>query len=224
MTILLSGIVGSTAYGLATADSDIDRLGIFIAPTEEFLGLSKPTETVVRTKPDVTLHEVGKWFSLALKGNPTVMEVVWLPKKCYDVITPYGIDLISMRESFLHAKGVRNAYLGYAQQQFERLVYRGDGSFSADTRKRTAKHARHLKRLLAQGLELYTTGVLTIEVENPEEYHAFGAAVAAGDYFLADDLLRATEEQFNTRTTCLPEAPNYAQAEDYLIWLRKEFL
>ena len=36
-------------------------------------------------------------------------------------------------------------------QQFRKLVSRGDGSFSADTRKRTAKHARHLARLCTRG-------------------------------------------------------------------------
>ena len=37
--VLLSGIVGSTAYGLDTKDSDVDRLGVFAAPTEKLLGL-----------------------------------------------------------------------------------------------------------------------------------------------------------------------------------------
>ncbi|MFD7300744.1 DNA polymerase beta superfamily protein, partial [Streptomyces pharetrae] len=37
--ILLSGVVGSTAYGLAHEDSDVDRLGVFAAPTESLHGL-----------------------------------------------------------------------------------------------------------------------------------------------------------------------------------------
>ncbi|GAA1913626.1 hypothetical protein GCM10009753_52280 [Streptantibioticus ferralitis] len=36
MHVLLSGTVGSTAYGLAHKGSDIDRLGVFAAPTEAF--------------------------------------------------------------------------------------------------------------------------------------------------------------------------------------------
>ena len=32
-TVLLSGIVGSTAYGLAGPDSDVDRLGMYAAPS-----------------------------------------------------------------------------------------------------------------------------------------------------------------------------------------------
>ena len=64
-----------------------------------------------------------------------------------------------------------NAYLGYAQQQFQRLDRRGDGSFSSDTRKRTAKHARHLMRLCRQGYELYTTGRLDVREAARQREH-----------------------------------------------------
>lgn len=72
--ILLSGVVGSTAYGLATPDSDIDWLGNFAAPTHRMLGLHAPKDSIVSTNPDRTLHETAKWCRLALGGNPTVMD------------------------------------------------------------------------------------------------------------------------------------------------------
>lgn len=145
-TILLSGVVGSTAYGLATEDSDTDRLGIFAAPTVAFHGLHKPQESHVTTHPDATYHEAAKWVRLALGGNPTVTELAWLER--YEIRTPLGEELVSIRSALLSAKRIRDAYLGYATQQFRKLENRGDGSFSADTRKRTSKHARHLWRLL----------------------------------------------------------------------------
>ncbi len=42
--VLLSGIVGSTAYGLAGPGSDVDRLGMFAAPTLDLLRLDPPRE------------------------------------------------------------------------------------------------------------------------------------------------------------------------------------
>src|SRR3981081_1855555 len=66
-------------------------------------------------------------------------ELVWLPDELYEVRTPLGDELISIRSSLLSAKRVRDAFLGYPTQQFRRLENRGDGSFSADLRKRTAK-------------------------------------------------------------------------------------
>ncbi|MFD9392465.1 DNA polymerase beta superfamily protein [Streptomyces sp. NPDC060000] len=221
-SILLSGIVGSTAYGLAREGSDVDRLGMFAAPTEELHGLHRPKESHVSTAPDRTLHEAAKWCRLALGGNPTVMELVWLPTELYEVRTPLGDELIELRETLLSARRVRDAYLGYATQQFRRLQNRNDGTFSSDTRNRTAKHARHLKRLCTQGYELYSTGRLTIRVEDPESYHRFGEQVAA-DPEAALPLLRGFEEAFAETRSVLPEEPDETAADAWLRRVRRQF-
>ncbi|MEU8650698.1 DNA polymerase beta superfamily protein [Streptomyces sp. NPDC048737] len=220
--ILLSGVVGSTAYGLAHAGSDVDRLGLFAAPTEELHGLHPPKESHVSTAPDRTLHEAAKWCRLALGGNPTVTELAWLPDELYEVRTPLGDELIGIRTTFLSARRVRDAYLGYATQQFRRLLGRGDGSFSADTRKRTAKHARHLKRLCGQGYELYTTGTLGIRVDDPESFHRFGEQVAA-DPDAALPLLRRYETAFDEARSVLPEQPDERAADAWLRKVRRHF-
>ncbi|MEV4229197.1 nucleotidyltransferase domain-containing protein [Streptomyces bobili] len=220
--ILLSGVVGSTAYGLAHAGSDVDRLGLFAAPTEELHGLHPPQESHVSTAPDRTLHEAAKWCRLALGGNPTVTELVWLPDELYEVRTPLGDELMDIRTTFLSARRVRDAYLGYATQQFRRLLGRGDGSFSADTRKRTSKHARHLKRLCAQGYELYTTGSLSIRVDDPESFHRFGEQVA-DDPETALPLLRRYERAFEEARSVLPEQPDQRAADAWLRKVRRHF-
>jgi hypothetical protein len=220
--VLLSGVVGSTAYGLARAGSDVDRLGVFAAPTEELHGLHRPKESHVTTTPDRTLHEAAKWCRLALGGNPTVLELAWLPDELYEVRTGLGDELIGLRSALLSAPRVRDAYLGYAARQFRRLQARGDGSLSADLRKRTAKHARHLRRLCHQGHELYATGRLTVRVEDPEEYHRFGERVAA-DPSAAEPLLRHYEDAFATTRTVLPAEPDEAPVEAWLRRVRAHF-
>ena len=221
--VLLAGIVGSTAYGLATADSDVDRLGAFAAPTTKILGLAMMTESIVTTKPDVTFHEAGKLVSLLLRCNPTVTELLWLPAELYEARTPLGDGLIAIRELFLSRKYVRDAYLGYATQQFKRLEVRGDGSFSADTRKRTAKHARHLARLVRQGTELYESGTLTVRLANPEWFREFGERVAAGDLEVAKLELLAAEKRFDGMRSPLLETPNAEIAEAWLLNVRRAF-
>ncbi|MFE4664742.1 DNA polymerase beta superfamily protein [Streptomyces sp. NPDC056716] len=220
--VLLSGIVGSTAYGLAHQDSDVDRLGLFAAPTEELHGLRPPKESHVTTDPDRTLHEAAKWCRLALGGNPTVLELVWLPDELYEVRTELGDELIDIRLSFLSAPRVRDAYLGYATQQFRRLEQRADGSFSADTRRRTAKHARHLKRLCHQGYELYRTGRLTIRLDDPESFRGFGERVAA-DPEAARPLLHEFQEAFEGARSVLPEEPDERVVEAWLRGVRRRF-
>ncbi|MFJ3231003.1 DNA polymerase beta superfamily protein [Streptomyces sp. NPDC086787] len=217
--VILSGIVGSTAYGLAHEGSDIDRLGVFAVPTAELHGLHRPKESHVSTRPDRTLHEAAKWCRLALGGNPTAMELVWLPDELYEVRTPFGDELIGIRSSLLSASRVRAAYLGYATQQFRRLEAKAAGPVTEEVRRRTAKHARHLKRLCAQGLELYAAGRLTIRLENPQEYRDFGERVA-DDPAVALPMLRAHERAFDETASVLPERPDEAAAEDWLRRLR----
>ncbi len=221
--VLLSGIVGSTAYGLAREGSDVDRLGIFAAPTVEVAGLDwhHDRETHVTTKPDSTMHEVGKWVRLALKGNPTITELTWLPPDLLDHVDPvFGARLIGMRTAFLSDRGVRSAYGGYARQQAHRLQGRGDGSFSSDTRKRTTKHARHLLRLLRQGRELLTTGQLTVRVEDPADYFAF-------DDMTPEQMIAVYEREdalFGEARSVLPDEPDRDAAREFLNDVRRHFL
>ncbi|MGH3374134.1 MAG: DNA polymerase beta superfamily protein [Actinoallomurus sp.] len=222
LNILLSGVVGSTAYGLATAGSDVDRLGMFAVPTESLLGLRPPEESHVTTGPDQTLHEAGKWCRLALAGNPTVTELVWLPDDLHEIRTELGDELIGIRTAFLSGGRVRDAYLGYATQQFRKLENRGDGAFSADTAKRTAKHARHLARLVHQGRELYATGRLRIRLEDPQWYLDFGERVAGGDLAMARALLAEAEADFARIRTPLPGDPDADTVERWLLRVRAE--
>jgi len=215
--ILLSGIVGSTAYGLAGPDSDVDRLGMYAAPTEAFHGLHPPVAkaaSIVKTDPDFTPHEAGKFAHLCLGGNPTVMELMWLDD--YETFTLLGEELISIRTAFLSAKKVRDAYLGYATAQFGRLERREDGSFSSDTRKRTAKHARHLMRLCHQGFILYASGRLVIKLDQPDAFKEFGEKVADGGIQVAADLIGVYENKFDTISSVLPERPNEEAVEKWL--------
>lgn len=220
--VLLSGIVGSTAYGLTRPGSDVDRLGVFAVPTAELHGLHRPEESHVTREPDVTLHEVAKWCRLALNGNPTVLELVWLLDDLYEVRTPLGDELIGIRSAFLAAPRVRTSYLGYATQQFKRLYDRRDGSFSADTRKRTAKHARHLRRLCHQGYALYATGCLDVRVDDPQSYFDFGDQVAR-DAMAALPMLKDFEARFDRTTSPLPDEPDEAPVEAWLRAVRAHF-
>lgn len=224
MDVLLAGIVGSTAYGLAGPGSDVDLLGVFAAPTVAFHGLHPPRESVVTTAPDSTLHEAAKWCRLALGGNPTATELVWLPDDLYEIRTEHGNRLIAIRSAFLSAPRVRAAYLGYAGQQFRKLASRTDGTFSADTRRRTAKHARHLARLLFQGRTLYATGELPIRLDDPTFFLDFGERVAAGGLAEAQSLLAEAEQAFDTIRTPLPSEPDEATMEQWLLDVRAAHL
>lgn len=221
MKTILEGIVGSTAYGLATPESDIDKLGIYVQDTEDFHGLKLWTDkdfSIVTTNPDKTLHEVGKFCRLALRCNPTVTELLWLPEDLVTTATPEGILLRMQAKNFLSAKLVKDAYMGYAKAQLVRLEERGD--FGSDLKKRTKKHARHLLRLMHQGYTVYTTGELPIRLENPEKYHEFGELVAA-DPSYGRTRLEDIEKQWELAKPAIPESPNTEAINNLMKSIRK---
>lgn len=217
-TLLLSGVVGSVAYGLSTPTSDVDRLGVFASPTLDICGLTPPAETQARREPDMVFHEAGKFARLALACNPTVTELLWLDD--YEHATNHGSHLISIRRAFLSAHRVREAYLGYACSQLRRLRSRGDGTFSADTSARTAKHARHMARLVNQGYALYTTGSLPVRVENPAWYHEFSSASETQWEAWFDSALK----RFEDAQTVLPAQPDRGQVSTWLRDVRRTYL
>lgn len=225
---LLCGIVGSTAYGLSHGSSDVDRIGVYAAPTLDFVRLrplaGRDFSASQHVPSDITVHEVGQFCRLALGANPTATELLWLPDDLYEVRTALAYELIAIRSAFLSTGRVRGAYLEYARDQFRRLVMRGDGSFSADTRKRTAKHARHLARLIDQGRTLYATGELRVRLDNPQWYHDFGERVADGDVTEARELLRVAECDFDRVRSPLPERPDERAVESLLLLVRAHFL
>jgi hypothetical protein len=136
---------------------------------------------------------------------------------------------VNIRRAFLSAPRVRDAYLGYAMSQFGRLVNRGDGSFSSDTRKRTEKHARHLVRLVEQGFLLYTTGELVVDLRSswsevdPIFVREAGKKIAEDPRIGAEYMVKA-KARFDAATTVLPERPDEERVEKWLIKVRRAFL
>lgn len=221
--VLLEGVVGSTAYGLAGPGSDIDYAGIYVEPTRDLLGLHPPQRQTRqgRDGADATYHEIGKAMRLMLSCNPTATEILWLDD--YTAQTDFGRELIGLRGCFLSAQRVRDAFFGYATSQFRRLLPR-DGE-PAPVPARRAKHARHTLRLLWQGYELYTTGRLPIRVPDPERYHALGAATAADPEAAAVRRLIADyEHRFDTAAGVLPQIPDEAPLDDLLQRIRRAHL
>lgn len=223
---LITGTVGSHAYGLATETSDVDTLIVAVAPSKDFLGLNPPTAKAasrVSTNPDITTHELGKFVSLCLAANPTVTELLWLPDDCYRQLDYCGESLIDIRRYLLGARAVRSAYLGYATSQFTKLRARQGESFSSDTRTRTAKHARHLLRLTQQCQDLYLDGHLNVRVDDPQRYHDFGQLVATKPeegLELAEKHLATVAAALDSRKSALPQEPSREIAQDTVLAIR----
>jgi len=210
---LLKGLVGSTAYGLAHEGSDKDYIGMFAVPSAKLFELNPPdlNKGVEFKNPDTKFYEAAHYCRLALGCNPTILELLWLEH--YNLRTEYGNQLIAIRGAFPSAKLVRDAYFGYATQQFNKTIAR-NGEVS-----RPEKSARHLYRLLYQGTELYTTGRLIVKLPDPEKFIDFGKRVAAGDFDLAKQAMADAQKKFNSKSA-LPANPNKKLVNEWLLGVR----
>lgn len=226
-TLLAVGIVGSTAYGMARPGSDVDRLGLYASPTTAWFGLSIPADergtVVLHGAPagDAQLHEARKYARLALSGNPTALELLWLPEDCYELRTAEFSALQAIRERLLERGRIRNAYFGYARDQLSRLQGRSGSHDSNENRRE--KHARHLLRLLDHGLHAYEHGEIKVRVDDPERYHAFGRACAE-DPSRAEQALAQAEERFDSITSPLPAKADREALDAWLHAVRRNHL
>ncbi len=208
--LILSVVVGSRAYGLDIATSDIDRRGVFVTPTEDFWRLDKPPTHRDRPLPEQFSWEVERFCRLALEANPTVLECLWSP--LVEVCAPEGRRLRELRGAFLSRRAHRT-FIGYADAQFRRL----------DPAAPAWKSAMHLIRLLLSGLHLVRHGDLRIDA-GPHRDRLL--AVRRGEVpwdEVAAWRAGLTAELAGARSV-LPEKPDRRAVEEFLIGVRRQHL
>ena len=89
--LLFAAIVGSHAEGYAAPDSDVDVRGVFVYPTEAYLGLHAPPDevrlSVVRAgiAYDVVLWEIGKWARMVEEKRGNAAELLYSPLVLADI-------------------------------------------------------------------------------------------------------------------------------------------
>ena len=211
----LQAITGSHAYGLSHKDSDTDRMGIFIAPTENVAGLywgakDESWSDAGPTGDDNTKHEIGKFLRLVLKSNPTLIELLFMND--YEILDDVGQGMIDLRSKMLYTTGIRNAYLGYAVSQHSRVLH--------EYPNHKLKMARHCLRIANQATELLTTGEFDVKVADPEFYFSL-------DEMPFDELnltLEYAVQSIKTANSVLPDRPDIETIDLFLKDVRKAHL
>lgn len=208
--LILSVVVGSRAYGLQTEQSDTDRRGVFVVPAERFWLLDKPATHRDGPLPEQFSWEVERFCVLALEANPTVLECLWSP--IVELITPEGERLRELRRAFLSQRA-HQTFAAYAEAQFRRL----------DPANPKWKQAMHMIRLLMSGLHLVREGELQLEVG---EHRDRLLAVKRGEVAWEQvDAWRAKlTAELDGAVSVLPERPDRAAVEDFLVSVRRASL
>src|SRR5204862_390779 len=92
-------VIGSQAYGLAGADSDVDRRGIFLPTAEQHWSLYGVPEQLENHETQEAYWELQKFLVLALKANPNVLECLYTP--LVEKASPLAEELLAMKSMFL---------------------------------------------------------------------------------------------------------------------------
>lgn len=210
-------IVGSKAFGLDHAESDTDRRGIYLPPASWQWSLYGVPEQLDYQDTEECYWELQKFLNLALKANPNVLECLYTP--LVETVTPLAAELLEIREIFL-SKLIYQTYNGYAMSQFKKL--------EQDIRNHQTikwKQAMHLIRLLLSGITVLQHGFVPVKIES---YRSELLAIRRGEVSWQEvnqwrlSLHSCFAQAFVE--TKLPERPNYAKANDFLIKARRRMV
>jgi predicted nucleotidyltransferase len=227
--------------------SDRDEKGVCVEPVESFVGLHPFEQYEYRTAVertgkndaksapgdlDLVIYGLRKFIKLALQGNPSIIEMLFIDKTI--IRTPIGDGLQWLAPKIVSRQAGKR-FLGYMQAQKQRLlgeigqkrVNRPDLEFKYgyDT-----KYAMHMVRLGLQGIELLTKGCLNLPMDGADKDTCL--AIRTGKYSLDEvlEFAKETEEALKKllETSELPEFPDERSVETWMLvtywsyWERKE--
>lgn len=115
--IIFKTIVGSQAYGTAVEGSDIDIKGVYIQDPSEILGFGYQPQ--IDVNKDEVYYEIRRFLDLLSTANPTVLEMLFSPSECIQILEPEFKYLIKNRNIFL-TKMCGVSFGGYAVQQIKK--------------------------------------------------------------------------------------------------------
>lgn len=207
-------VTGSRSFGLESETSDTDMRGIYLAPASMHGSLFGAPDQFEDNDAQWGVWELQKFLLLALKANPTVLEAIYSP--IVEKATPIGEELLSIRQGFL-SQLLYQTFNGYAVSQFKKI--------EQDRRNRGEvrwKHAMHLLRLLITGAAALREATIPVRVGADRERLL---AVKRGEleWQEVEEWRAVLHRDFEQalRVTPLPEYPDYAAADRFLIDARR---
>ena len=235
-----SGVHGTSISG----QDDRDEMGICLEPARYVTGLARVPSGIDGTaevefdqyqrhtvwdRPgglanrsgagdlDVVIYSARKWCRLALAGNPTVLLALFVPDEEVVYRNRCGAELVDNAHRFVSTLAAAR-FLGYLQSQ--RAAMTGEVGAHTNRPELVAEHgydtkyAMHALRLGVQGVELLTTGRITLPVPEPDLTYL--RQVRRGEVPLDDVVARVGAAE--ARLAALRDAPDLP-AEPDRVWV-----
>ncbi len=235
---ILRAEVGSGVHGMAIAGTDDhDELAVYLEEPQQLLGLAAaPGHWVWRTQPmgarsgpgdiDLTSYSARKFLRLAVAGNPTILIPFFVTGGSLIATTELGDELRALAPQVLSVAAGRR-FLGYLDGQLERLLGGGRQSKVPNRPELVARHgydtkyASHALRLGRQGLELVSTGHLSLPLREPDRLLCLAVKTGQVDFAQALRLIRESRAELaalleSGRSALRPE-PDRAAVDAWLV-------
>lgn len=237
---ILRSEVGSTLHGTGLAGGeDRDEMGVCIEPVNYVVGVEHFEQYIFRTQPqgvrsgpgdtDLVIYSLRKYVHLAMKGNPSILLLLYAPEDRLVTCTELGHELRALTPALVSLNAAPR-FLGYLKSQKERLLGLRGGRHTNRPELEVqhgydTKYAMHALRLGYQGIELITTGRMTLPI--PDDPGDYLRAVRRGEVALDDVLteLDSVEQQLlglarkdwiGDPNRALPTAPNVEAINRFL--------
>ena len=229
---ILRSLVGSTVHGLENPGTDDrDEMGVCIEPREYVVGLRPFEHWVYRTQDegvpsgpgdlDLTIYGLRKFCRLAMKGSPTSLLILFTDGDHVLVRTDLGARLQELAPTFITKRTAR-AFLGYLDTQRRGLLGTRHATRTRElsaTHGYDTKYAMHALRIGHQGVELMTTGRISLPIAEPTRAELL--AVRRGEVALPDVLTALHDVSARLETVMLdapvPDEPDRRAIDAFLI-------
>jgi predicted nucleotidyltransferase len=115
-------VYGSRLYGTATIDSDMDLRGCCLPTMDVLLNpfMSFEQKDSGFEEEDRVIYALGQFFKLCADCNPSIVEMLFAPKRFWVYTSWHWEEVVRNRELFL-SKNARYRYAGYAVSQFYKV-------------------------------------------------------------------------------------------------------
>jgi len=214
-------IMGSVAYGVSSASSDMDIYGICLPPKDlvfphlagEIPGFGMQLKRFDSWQEhhiaafdkswDFQIFGIVRFFQLAMENNPNVIDSLFTPRRCVVSSTAIGEYIREHRVDFLH-KGSWHKFKGYAYSQLNKIKTKtptGKRAELVDKHGYDVKFAYHVVRLLLEVEQILVSRDIDLERDREQL-----KAIRRGEWTLpqleqwAQDKEKALEALYNSST------------------------
>jgi hypothetical protein len=215
---ILTVLVGSRAHGLHDEDSDYDWRGVFVNPTRDLFKVfpDKKQTSWEEGQEDNTKWEIQRFMQLAVKCNPTILEVFAAPVKD-GTATVWGTALRELFPYVWEPIAVKNAFIGYGLNQRKKFFDDKDG--------RKDKFATAYARTLLQAYHLLTSRILPVDMTNIPGFEML-KRFRNGDYKHGEviDFCLFYQGLVEDVAASCKHKPNPEKVDEFMMSLRTYFL